>query len=474
LLSRNLRQLRTATDPQAFRDRCIHFNPAGLRFADRVFSLRPRMNISIFGLGYVGAVTAGCLASRGHSIVGVDVHPQKVESCNAGVSPVLEPGLDDLLRAARDSGRLRATLSCEEAIQATELSIVCVGTPSDVTGAIDLRFVEEVTRQIGAALRAKVREHVLVFRSSMLPGSTTKLVAELSDLMAVRLLQVFYYPEFLRESSAVPDFENPSLTVVGTRDGASPPPELMETLFGSNATIVTWSTAEMVKYACNAFHATKVAFANEIGRLGKSMGLDSRHVMTLLCQDTRLNLSPYYLSPGNPFGGSCLPKDVRALTHHSRVSGLHLPLLESLIPSNERHLQNLLRQILDSGQHEVCILGLSFKQNTDDLRESAMVEVVQVLLGRGYTVRIYDPSLELGSLVGSNRRVLDARMPHLAALLKSDLAQAVGTQGLIVAAQPCVSLEQLKQCVTSSHRVIDVNGWPELRELAAHYEGFCW
>ena len=432
------------------------------------------MNISIFGLGYVGAVTAGCLAARGHTIVGVDVHPQKVEACNAGVSPVVEPGLDDLLRTAREAGRLRATLSCEEAIQATELSIICVGTPSDVTGAIDLRYVEEVTRQIGAALRQKVREHALVFRSTMLPGSTGKLASELSDLMAVRLLQVFFFPEFLRESSAVADFENPSLAVVGTRDGSSPPAPLLDALFGVNATVVNWPAAEMVKYACNAFHATKVAFANEIGRLGKSMGLDSRQVMTLLCQDTRLNLSPYYLRPGNPFGGSCLPKDVRALTHHSRVAGLHLPLLESLIPSNERHLQVLLRQILESGQHEVCILGLSFKNQTDDLRESAMVEVVQTLIGRGYTVRIYDPALDLGSLVGSNRRVLDSRMPHLAALLKSDLAEAVGKQGLIVAAQPCAPIEHLKLCVTAAHRVIDVNGWPQLRELPARYEGFCW
>lgn len=432
------------------------------------------MNISIFGLGYVGAVTAGCLAARGHTIVGVDVQPQKVDSFNAGLSPIIEPGLDDLLREARAAGRLRATLSCDEAIQATELSIVCVGTPSDVTGALDLRFVEEVIRQIGTALRTKDREHALVLRSTMLPGSTVELVKELSDLLAVRLLEVFYFPEFLRESSAVRDFEKPSLAVVGTRDGTPPPAGLMEALFGAKASVVPWSTAEMVKYACNAFHASKVAFANEIGRLGKSLGIDSRRVMGLLCEDTRLNLSPYYLSPGNPFGGSCLPKDVRALTHHSRVTGLHLPLLESLIPSNERHLQNLLGLILAADQHEVCILGLSFKNHTDDLRESSMVEVVQTLLGRGYTIRIYDPALDLASLVGSNRRVFDSRMPHLASLLKSNLPEAVGAQGLIVAAQRCASIEELKACVTPRHRVIDVNSWPELRDLPAPYEGFCW
>jgi GDP-mannose 6-dehydrogenase len=299
-------------------------------------------------------------------------------------------------------------------------------------------------------------------------------VRELSDLMAVRLLQVFYFPEFLRESSAVQDFEEPSLAVVGTRDGEPPPPALMSALFGAEAVTVDWATAEMVKYACNAFHATKVAFANEIGRLGKSMALDSRRVMELLCRDTRLNLSSYYLRPGNPFGGSCLPKDVRALTQHSRLNGLDLPLLENLLPSNQRHLQSLLGLILDSGQQEVCILGLSFKNQTDDVRESAMVEVVQTLLGRGYTVRVYDPALDLATLVGSNRRVIDSRMPHLASLLRSDLREAIGAQGLIVAAQPCASLERLKTCVTARHQVIDVNGWPGWQELPAKYTGFCW
>jgi GDP-mannose 6-dehydrogenase len=352
---------------------------------------------------------------------------------------------------------------------------VCVGTPSKAGGAPDLSFVRNVTRQIGDALRKKVKEHALVLRSTMLPGSTAQLVEEfLSDLTTVRLLRVYYFPEFMRESTAVADFDDPALALVGTRDGTPPPSDLMRGLFGEKTAVVDWPMAEMVKYACNFFHATKIAFANEIGRVGKQMGINSRRVMELLCQDAKLNLSPVYLRPGNPFGGSCLPKDVRALAHHARLHGLNLPLLENLLSSNERHLQSLLGLIAESGQNEVVILGLAFKAQTDDLRESAMLEVAQTLLGRGGKLRIYDPTLNLETLVGSNKRVIDAKMPHLASLLCPDLKTAVGTQGLIVAAQKCAPLEELKQLVTTKHQVLDVNGWLELRELPCKYEGFCW
>lgn len=431
--------------------------------------------ISIFGLGYVGAVTAGCLARQGHSIVGVDVHPQKVESFNAGIPPIIEPGLEELLQQARARGLLRATTDCAEAIAATELSIVCVGTPSKVTGALDLSYVRQVLAEIGAALRARPQAHTLVLRSTMLPGSTEQLVAEsLADLEKSGSLKVFYFPEFLRESTAVADFDHPSLAVVGTRDGAKPPAALMLSLFGEKTSVVNWPTAEMLKYACNAFHATKVAFANEIGRLAKEMSLDGQAVMAMLCQDTKLNLSPYYLKPGNPFGGACLTKDVRALADHGRSQGVSVPLLESLLPSNDRHMESLLGRILKSGQREVIILGLSFKPNTDDLRESPMVEVAQSLLGRGYTLRIYDPALNLAALVGANKRVIDTRMPHLASLLCPDLASALGSRGVVVAAQKCATLDELRGLITAQHHLVDVNGWPELRALPAHYEGFCW
>lgn len=433
------------------------------------------MKISVFGLGYVGAVTAGCLSRHDHQVVGVDVHPQKVESFNRGEAPIVEPGLDVLLRQAQTEGRLRATGNCDAAIDATDVSLVCVGTPSTVAGTLDLSFVQAVTQQIGEAVRRKKQPHVLVFRSTMLPGSTAALTEALvADLLAAGTLSVFYYPEFLREGTAVADFEQPSLAVVGTRDGSNPPANLRRELFGETATVVNWPTAEMVKYAGNAFHATKITFANEIGRLAKPLGLDAQTVMALLCQDARLNISPYYLRPGNPFGGSCLPKDVRAITQHGRQQGLHLPLLESLLPSNERHLQTLLGLIMETGQREVVILGLSFKSNTDDLRESAMVEVAQTLLGRGYQVRIYDPALNLLALIGSNKRVMDAKMPHLASLLHADLGTALGAAGVVVAAQKCAHIEQLKRFLTPKHRVLDVNGWPELRDLPSRYEGLCW
>jgi GDP-mannose 6-dehydrogenase len=433
------------------------------------------MNISVFGLGYVGGVTAGCLASRGHSIVGVDVHPQKVSSLNAGMPPVVEPGLEQVLRAAKARGLLKATSSAEEAVLETDVSLVCVGTPSRVNGSLDLTFVWHVVQEIADVLRRKQTTHALVLRSTMLPGSTAQLVRDLlGDLAARRAVEVFYYPEFLREGTALDDFENPALAVVGTCDGHKPPTDLAESVFGNTVVAVEWATAEMVKYACNAFHATKIAFANEMGRLGKELGLDARALMELFCQDTKLNLSRYYLKPGNPFGGSCLPKDLRALIHHARIHGLSLPMLESLLASNERHMQNLLGRINESGQSEICILGLSFKTNTDDLRESPMVEIAQALLGRGHKVRIYDPALNLGSILGANRRAIDTRMPHLASLLHAEVANALGDRGLVIAAQRCVPLEALRQCVTPEHQVLDVNGWPELRQLPCKYEGFCW
>ena len=432
------------------------------------------MNISIFGLGYVGAVTAGCLARQGHSIIGVDVHPQKVETLDRGESPIVEPGLAELLKEARSRKRLRATLDAADAVASSDLSLICVGTPSAISGALDLRFVRQVAEQIGNALRQTKKKHVVVFRSTMLPGSTQELVENyLGDVVTEGRLQVIYFPEFLREGTAVQDFEHPSISVIGTHEGVAPSTELMP-LFGPEARVVNWNTAEMVKYACNAFHAAKITFANEIGRLGKQMQIDSALVMSLLCQDTKLNISPYYLRPGNPFGGSCLPKDVRALTHCAHREGVRLPLIENVLSSNEQHLRAMLHLIEQSGHSEVVILGLSFKPDTDDLRESCMVEVAQTLLGRGYRVRIYDPQLNLVQLIGSNKRLIDSKMPHLASLLHSDLAMAIGAKGLILAAQRCVRVAELAKCVTPEHVILDVNGWPELKELPSAYEGFCW
>ena len=432
------------------------------------------MKISIFGLGYVGAVTAGCLAEQGHEVIGVDVQPQKVEDLNRGHAPIVEPGLEALLWQAAGKRLLRATSNNAEAIAGSDVSLVCVGTPSKHNGEIDLSHVQQVTREIAQELRNSKKRHVLIFRSTMLPGSTQRLVGDLlSDLVESGRVEVLYYPEFLREGTAVADFRDPSLAVVGTRD-AQPFSSELNTLLGGKVPVADWRTAELLKYACNAFHATKIAFANEIGRMGKEMQIDAQAVMKLLCQDTRLNISSYYLRPGNPFGGSCLPKDVRALGHFGRQHGLSLPLIENLLVTNQQHLQSLLSLIAERGHTEIVILGLSFKPDTDDLRESAMVEVAQNLLGHGYQVRIYDPQLNLARLVGSNKRLIDVRMPHLATLLHDDLGTALGQGGLVLAAQKCVTISELAKCVTPKHHVLDINGWPELCKLPSKYEGFCW
>ena len=432
------------------------------------------MKVSIFGLGYVGAVTAGCLTKVGHTVVGVDVQAEKVESLASGISPIIEPELDGLLAEAAKNGLLSATQNHEQAIKTTDVSLVCVGTPSAENGELNLQFVRQVTGQIADTVRVSGKSHDLVLRSTMLPGSTQKIADDLlADLLGSGKLRLFFYPEFLREGTAVADFDDPSLVVVGTHDGSAFPGELSP-LFGADAPSMNWPSAEMVKYACNAFHATKVTFANEIGRIGKNIGVDSRSVMRLLCQDTRLNLSPYYLRPGNPFGGSCLPKDVRALTHEGRLGGEELPLLESLLPSNEAHLAKLIELAKRLAKDRVTLLGLSFKSDTDDLRESPMVEVAQHLLGRGFELSIYDPQLNLAKLIGTNKRVIDEKMPHLASLLTGDLAAALGQSGLVIAAQKCIDLETLRPLITAEHTLLDVNGWPELRDLPAHYEGFCW
>ena len=432
------------------------------------------MKISIFGLGYVGAVTAGCLTEQGHEVIGVDVQKRKIEDLNRGQSPIVEPGLDALLWQASGKRLLRATTNSGEAIAGSDVSLVCVGTPSKQNGDIDLTHVQQVTCEVAAELRKNRKRHVLIFRSTMLPGSTERLVSEsLSDLVESGAVEVLYYPEFLREGTAVADFRDPSLAVVGTRDGQSFSSEL-KTLLGGKIPVADWRTAELLKYACNAFHAAKIAFANEIGRLGKEMQIDTPAVMKLLCQDTRLNVSSYYLRPGNPFGGSCLPKDVRALGHFGRQHGLSLPLIENLLVTNQQHLQSLLSLIAERGHNEIVILGLSFKPDTDDLRESAMVEVAQNLLGHGNQVRIYDPQLNLGRLVGSNKRSIEVKMPHLATLLHEELKTAVGKRGLVLAAQKCVTISELANYITAEHHVIDINGWPELRKLPSKYEGFCW
>lgn len=432
------------------------------------------MNVSIFGLGYVGAVTAGCLTEQGHKVIGADVVQKKVDAFKAGKSPIVEPGLDDMLSQAREKGLLDATTSADEAVNQSEVSIICVGTPSMANGSLNLAYVRAVTSQIAEAIQAKGEPHTILFRSTMLPGSTRSMVTEfLQALIDQGLVTVLYCPEFLREGTAIEDFRDPSLCVLGTVD-SQPSGNHAEELLGNQPDVLNWEGAELIKYGCNYFHAVKVAFANEIGRVGKSVGVDSTKVMQTLCKDTRLNISSYYMRPGNPFGGSCLPKDVSALSAMARQEGIHLPILEGVMPSNQAHLDALLRQIQETGAKKVAILGLAFKNDTDDLRGSPMVSVAEFLLGRGYELRIYDPHLNLAEVMGSNERVISTTMPHLSELLTETGVDAVQDAELVIAAQKCMSLEELAGCVNSSQSVIDVNGWRELSDLAWNYDGSCW
>lgn len=425
--------------------------------------------VSVFGLGYVGTVTAACLAGRGTPVIGVDAKAEKVDAVNEGRSPIVEPGLDDLVRQGSSSGLLRAVVDAAEAVRASSTSLVCVGTPSQNNGRVRLDQVRNVAAQIAVALLEAPKPHTVVFRSTMPPGSTRVLAAEFFAGTTVRVL---YAPEFLREGSAVHDFLEPSLSVLGTEDGEIPA-EALECL-GAFDEVLRWEEAEMLKYACNAFHALKAGFANEMGRVGKFLGVDARRVMAALGRDERLNISRAYLKPGNPIGGSCLPKDVGVLATLARAEGLKLPLIEQMMDSNQAHLDHLTRLVEATGAQRVGFLGLAFKAGTDDLRGSPMVSLAETLLGRGHMLRIYDPSVNLTRLIGANEIEIQRRMPHLARLMTSSAAEVVNDSQVIVVSQPCASLDELRGCVRADQHVIDVNGWPEIEALPWRYEGLCW
>ncbi|OYW24657.1 MAG: GDP-mannose dehydrogenase [Planctomycetales bacterium 12-60-4] len=433
------------------------------------------MTISVFGLGYVGAVTSGCLSQTGHQIIGVDVHEPKVRAFNEGRSPIVEPELDEMLKAASQTGRLRATTDAAEAVAASALSIICVGTPSVPSGGLDLRYVTLVTQQIAAAVQQQGKHHTVVFRSTMLPGSTRKMVAaQFADLVQSGQLEVYYCPEFLREGTAVADFRDPSLVVVGTEDGSAPASVEITSLFGGTPSVLRWEGAEMIKYTSNYFHALKVGFANEIGRLCKHLNEDALRVMDVVCQDTKLNISRYYLRPGAPFGGSCLPKDVSALRSFARQQDINLPLLESTQVSNDAHQLQFVQLIEQSGKRRIGFIGLAFKADTDDLRGSPLVAAAETLIGRGFTVSIYDPQINLSRLIGSNEQQIQVRMPHLAQLLKPVAEEIIENCDVLVVSQKCVPIDTLQACVRPDHLVIDVNGWAPLKTLPCRYEGLCW
>jgi GDP-mannose 6-dehydrogenase len=386
--------------------------------------------LSVFGLGYVGCVSAACLASRGHQVVGVDVDPKKLELLRCGKAPIVEQRIGEFTANVVAAGRLRVTEDSRDAVLGSDISIVCVGTPSAAGGALSTTFLEKVTEEIGAALAEKPGRHTVVYRSTMLPGTCESLLIPILERSSGKRvgadIGVCVNPEFLREGTSVRDFFEPAKTVVGQSDVRSG--DLVLSLYdglpGSRFQ-VPLGVAEMAKYVDNCFHALKVDFGNEIGAICAGLGLDSHAVMEVFLADTKLNLSSAYLWPGFAFGGSCLPKDVRALTHTARRHDIEVPVLSHILSSNEVHLRRAVDMVLDLGKRRVSIFGLSFKAGTDDLRESPLVEFAERLIGKGCEVRIYDANVSLSRLLGANKTHIEERLPHLADLLTDDVDAVV-------------------------------------------------
>ena len=437
------------------------------------------MDISIFGLGYVGAVSAACLSQEGHRVIGVDSNDGKVDLINQGKSPVIEKDVDGMVAAGRENGTLRATTDGAAAIAESDLAIVCVGTPSSLNGNLDLTYVERVCQDIGSALKDKDGYTAVVIRSTVLPGTLRSLVIPTlessSGKRAGEDFGVGFFPEFLRESTAVHDFYNPPKVVFAASDAKCR--AMLESLnegFDAPKTCAEYETAEMVKYADNTWHALKVAFANEIGSISKALEIDGVDVMKIFCQDTKLNISSKYLMPGFAFGGSCLPKDVRALTYKARTLDLDLPVINSIMPSNERHIDRALRMIMELNERRVGVLGLSFKAGTDDLRESPVVELVERLLGKGHEIRIFDRNVNLSRLVGANRAYIFQHLPHIAKLLVDDIDEVVTHGGTIVVGNNDSQFAEVTSRLNMSQRVIDLVRIANEQTGRGEYNGICW
>ncbi len=410
--------------------------------------------IAVLGLGYVGCVTAACLAQIGHRVVGVDRDEHKVDSVLDGKSPFFEPGLEALIAANLSAGRLSATTSLAEALTGAGFVFICVGTPSQKNGDTSLEQLRRVCAEIAHVLPPGPAKLTVVVRSTVFPGTCEELVQPLIGKSA----SVVDNPEFLREGSAVQDFMEPSLVVVGGIDPAAVDrvADLYKPL-GVTVCRVSLRTAEMIKYACNAFHAVKIGFANEIGALCSRMDIPAREVMDTLCQDTKLNISRAYLNPGFAFGGSCLPKDLRALTYRALRLDIELPLLESVLPSNERHLQRAMQMVLDAPAERIGVFGLAFKENTDDLRESPVVLLLEHLLGKGRQLRVFDPHIQLDQIYGSNRNFLLASIPHISKLLDQSLENLLAWADYLVVAQK-PSPASAAQLLESKLPILDVTG----------------
>ena len=437
--------------------------------------------ISILGLGYVGSVSAACFARAGHKVIGVDVSRPKVQMLADGKSPIIEAQMSELISEAHAAGRLHATTDSAEAVIDSDISFICVGTPSLKNGKLNLCHVEHVASEIGAGLREKNGFHIVVLRSTVLPGTTASLLIptleHASGKVAGEDFAVCYNPEFMREGSAVADFEQPPYTIVGARriEELKQLRELYSKIPGQ-VFETSIEVAEMVKYVSNLFHALKVGFANEVGTLCKNLDVDTQSVFRIFTSDTKLNISSAYLSPGFAFGGSCLPKDLRAITYRAKELDLGLPLLEALMPSNAEHIERAVDAILQTGKRKVAMLGLSFKAGTDDLRESPQVVLIKRLLGEGCQIHVWDRDVSLGRLAGSNRQYIEEIIPHIGSLLSSDLEEVVRSGEVLVIGSKALDRNALSDLIQDGQIVIDlVNLDPARRpQTSAEYQGICW
>ena len=438
------------------------------------------MKVSIFGLGYVGAVSLACLARDGHQVIGVDVDPTKLELIAAGKTPVVEEGMVELMQQVGASGRVSVTTDARAAVRDSDISLVCVGTPSAANGSQDQSAIVRLAAEIGRALADKSRPHVVVFRSTIVPGTVEDVLRPIIEAESGKRdghdFHLCFQPEFLREGSSIRDYDKPPFTIVGANHDH--PVEQLRALFGHlpcKLIRTTVRAAEMMKYCCNNFHALKITFANETARLCDALGVDPFEVMDLVCQDTQLNISRAYLKPGFAFGGSCLPKDLRATSYLAKSNDVDTPMLDAILRSNRGHLELALQKLLATGKRRIGFIGLSFKTGTDDLRESPLVTLAEQAIGKGLELTIYDPDVHLAHLLGANRRYVETHLPHIGKLLRADIADVIrDAEVLVVGLSTAEAAQALALHARPDQTIIDLVRLPNAPDLAARVQGLCW
>ena len=438
------------------------------------------MNIAVFGLGYVGTVSAACLANEGHNVYGVDINPAKIEPINSGQSPIVEANVAEIIEQAVAEKRLRATTEASTALAEADVSLVCVGTPVEASGAYSMKAVKRACQDIAQHLASMSQYHVVVIRSTILPGTMDDIIVPLleaeSGLVAGEDFGICFNPEFLREGSAVKDFRHPPFTLIGGSDERAL--NLVEEIYqGVEGKVIRaeLKTAETVKFVSNAFHALKITFANEIGNVCKQYGIDSHKVMDIFCQDTKLNISPAYLKPGFAFGGSCLPKDLHALLYMGRRADLKLPVLEAVLPSNAHQVNIGLDMVMATGKKKIGVLGFSFKEGTDDLRYSAQVELIERLIGKGYQVKLYDRNVSLARLHGANKEYIESEIPHIATLMCDSVDAVLESSEVVVIGNKDEAFRDVLTHIRDDQVVVDLMRITEdFHSLNGQYQGICW